>query len=714
MLTHLKHDNIVRLYCSYIQGKRHSLIFDHADGGTLDDFLCGKNRQGPKELQVLLALAELASAIDALHNFTTTTLNLSLAGCHHDLAPRNILVQEETFLLADFGLSTFRHPKEDSLTLFQEVRGSYLAPECQILVEGKFKPNKISQPSDIWSFGCILSECLTYLLRGPEAITRFRDERIGNVTQDVRWSRFHFGPGKPNPAVKHWLDSLEADEADEAPYSYCALMIKLIWQMLSMNPDERPPAKTVCTILRGVWIVSFGHGIEAQLDKISKANLDIDSALSRMRFESWLFAFHQLLDKAYEGEPESERFDFSKIVKALKETYRISRCSTQETTESAKHRQQSLLRYQHTKLTEALPLSYQRDAKDKLDRLLLSTDDVKELGDLSTATKVDDANIGALLAVKRLTVLANEGRLIERSDLVFDQSKITNEENFGIHSRASLEGEPVLVERVYYEGSWVDEVTGPELRLRLAAVIELLHAEATERIPGTLYCKGMFHEPSNRAVGVVYILPPLREEPVTLQDYLNRSHLPSLDDRFKLALDICRCIYNFHKAGWLHRNLHSKNILFFPANKAEWTNEPWIVGFSRSRESKPHSFTHGPQDNDLRSYQHPEYLTHQERYREEFDYYSIGLILLEIGLWKTLKELTNRERFQNLNEDEFKTEIIEGRVPNLKRTLGTRYEQAIRACLDGSLAEKLTDSKNNDDACGRFKSVVMDQISLKV
>ena len=158
----------------HIHRQRYNLIFAVADGGSLADFLNGQGMKGLQGSQLLLALTDLASAIDAMHNFTLDALKLSLSGCHHDLAPRNILIHGDTFLLADFGLSTFRNAEEDSLTMFREVRGSYVAPECQTIRDGRLETQNIGRASDIWSFGCILSEVLTHMVLGPDGVKRFR------------------------------------------------------------------------------------------------------------------------------------------------------------------------------------------------------------------------------------------------------------------------------------------------------------------------------------------------------------------------------------------------------------------------------------------------------------------------------------------------------------------------------------------------------------
>lgn len=96
----------------------------------------------------------------------------------------------------------------------------------------------------------------------------------------------------------------------------------------------------------------------------------------------------------------------------------------------------------------------------------------------------------------------------------------------------------------------------------------------------------------------------------------------------------------FHLVGWLHKRLTSVNVAFFPLKKLSLTEkirEPYIISFNHSRPDDPVAFSGRFQDtNPHYHYQHPAYLKSTSRYSPEFDYYSLALVLLEIGLWKPL------------------------------------------------------------------------------
>lgn len=712
LLAHLKHPNIVQLYCSYVYRQEYNLIFAAADGGTLETLLKGKNDiKGPEGSQLLLALADLAFAINVMHNFTSEALDLTLSGCHHDLAPRNILIQGETLLLADFGLSTFHNVEEDSLTTFKEVRGSYIAPECQTLHENSVRTEKIGRASDIWSFGCILAEVLVYMVQGAKGVEQFREDRKVEVTPEIEWFRFHRGPNQPNPVVDRWLTQLQ-----DGKELFCSRMVGLIRQMLSMSPDQRPRSLQILAVLRGISVVSIAASVLQDLNSACNTFNSVDWLLGEMRFHGWMFAFNQLLDKIIREGHEDREFDFSAIVKALKETQRIVE-SIRTAANGDAHRQQPLLRYQYERMMEGLPHHCRLIAKEQLKNLVLRKNDDEAEGLLATMGNESEKDIGVLLAVRHLTTLAETGRLTDKSHLVIDHKRVTIKTPVDIHSLAALDhtSELVLVEWLRYKEEWADETTRQELLRRLTSVAGLFHAESSAQIPGSLQCQGMFHDPSHRAFGFVYGFPSPNTKPKTLHSLLSsRNDRPLLERRFRLAFDICHCVYTFHMVGWLHRNLHSKNVLFFVpdgGDDAEWAKEPRILGFAGSRETELASFSNGPDESSqFRNYQHPVYLAHQERYREEFDYYSVGMLLLEIGLWSTLSKITDSDRFRGISDDQYRTEVLSRRVSHLGIAMGTNYMQATRACLLG-------DSSGDLRKGGRawytwFKDMVMDRIPL--
>jgi len=144
-LTRLQHPNIVRLY-GLERDEEEDLAFivmDYVDGPTLADKL--KLARGPLPLSEVVSIAEgVAAALTYAHK----------QGIYHrDIKPSNILIARDgRAILSDFGIARL----SDALTTTYQGIGTpaYMSPEqCQ--------DQEIGAPSDIYSLGVVLYECLT-------------------------------------------------------------------------------------------------------------------------------------------------------------------------------------------------------------------------------------------------------------------------------------------------------------------------------------------------------------------------------------------------------------------------------------------------------------------------------------------------------------------------------------------------------------------------
>jgi hypothetical protein len=69
------------------------------------------------------------------------------------------------------------------------------------------------------------------------------------------------------------------------------------------------------------------------------------------------------------------------------------------------------------------------------------------------------------------------------------------------------------------------------------------------------------------------------------------------------------------------------------------------------------------------------------RYRQAFDVYSLGCVLLEIGLWIKLEEAWKDKYSQNPSI--FRQRLVEVWSKDLARKCGKTYELVVRTCLQG-------------------------------
>lgn len=273
-----------------------------------------------------------------------------------------------------------------------------------------------------------------------------------------------------------------------------------------------------------------------------------------------------------------------------------------------------------------------------------------------------------------------------------------------------------------------------------------------------LDCIGLFKDEANSRYGVVYHLPSYmrdlarRTRPETLGHICKPSSLTHLLDnveavldlgiRFDLAKKLLYSIVVLHTCGWLHKNIRSNNIYFFPARPADNKSfdnhrkdigRPYIMGYGLSRpddvpeiiqrdEVKVQEYSRraevkksGPHikaisrrhevdmeiDNEgryhtrpsrhhewgsdvdskpqLNIYQHPDKVANPaRRFRHSYDIYSIGLVLLEIGLWQNLQTLDNGK----CNDAyDFRQFVLSKLVPDLWGQCGSIYGGVVKDCL---------------------------------
>ena len=261
-----------------------------------------------------------------------------------------------------------------------------------------------------------------------------------------------------------------------------------------------------------------------------------------------------------------------------------------------------------------------------------------------------------------------------------------------------------------------------------------------------LDCLGYFEDSERHRYGFIFALPPPTQPvlPSTLQDLLSRTVtgiLPPLDERFRMAESIARSVIRLHDCGWVHAALRSSNVLFFHRCETNQTSfpqsliltHPYVTGFTYSRPSDPtestleYSQLRNSSDHDL--YRHPaiqqsnmarygsssrmEHVHYQQRH----DLFSLGIILLEIGLWEQVVQLWKKK----YTPEAFLQKLLNVYVPALGHKVGTVYRDVVSELLagDGSSAISRQVSQVSDSTDARaieeqeLKHVEIEQLNLE-
>ena len=697
MLKMLRHPNIVNLLAAYTFKSRHNLLFPKADGKTLADMLeSSPPRHFRSVQQIILALSGLCSALRAMHGFDYPDLEVLAIGCHHDLRPENILVHKECFLIADFGLSTFKDSNKPSNTSFKNVRGDYVAPECENL-EDLSERTVIGRPSDIWSLGCIMLEVITYMAEGPKGVTDFEAER-GFKVEDHRRYRFHHGIRAESPAVIMQLDRLHGCMESRAGRK----LLLLIREILNLHPKKRPSAAETNEKMEYITIEALCENVHGQCSRIFQISESMQAWLVLSKITSWMRICkvhqHDLLEQWH----PSHNPNYQLTKKCLLNMQEILTTILPDCKRHLSHVYRPLHDLNQN-LHEALPKHLQTQAEAIFRSYALNTIDRNGLYDIANdqTSSSNQAEISVLARVRLLNAIVDDESIVGHPELKVDPSSLKreklnykNEESTSRHAHRVLRNginEPVgvLVEAKQYADG-IGEQCQAELVNRLSKVTKLLREAGPQfRI---LPCSGFFHDPGRDSCGLVYEYPrstiPLSEVKFTtlkagLDQYYGEP-LPylGLENRFRLAHDLAVSLLSFHEVGWLQKNISSFNIGFFHHKDESWLraiDKPYFLGYLNSRPNDDSAFTEYVENPLEIAYQHPEYLGGRGsvRYRLQFDYYSLGLILLEIGRWESLEHMSEKSG----NREEMRDKLRNDKVKRLSPRMGSIYQKVVTTCL---------------------------------
>ena len=714
MLRLIKHSNIMEMLAAYTFKGRHNLIFPLARDKTLGDLLqMPRSSQFQSLEHIIVALSGLCSALHAVHNFVSPDFNLQAIGCHHDLKPDNILIDDGSLMLADFGLSKFKDLTDASHTSFKQVRGNYVAPECEDFWDLS-KKKVIHRSSDIWSLGCIILELLTYMVSGPEGVSEFEESRAFKVENYTR-HRFHRGLDAEAPTVTTQLDRLRDDLKSRVGKK----LIRLIREILNLDPLKRPPASVVDAKMQHITIEAICEDVRQHYVRVFQKSESMQAWIALQKFTSWMRACrldeHDLLEQWHLGYYS----DFQTTRASLFDMRDALRTILPDCENSISFFYQPLHRLNDT-LLAALSPDLQSRTQSTIRMHAIITSDESHVNNMVKHLRApaDQAELQILAKVRILSDLTGDSSLVTRPELQIDPSRIESEamaatgEAFADgHTCTNLHTDSnktirIIIERKNYQRRVSKQVLA-ELISRLSKMTILLR----EAGPGfrLLPCSGFFHNPSQDSCGLVYTFPPSSVPAselkfTTLKAGLDKDHGKpilglTLESRFQLAKDLAISLLRFHEAGWLQKNISSLNIGFFHHRTESWLrgmNKPYFLGYVNSRPNEASAYTEykiGPEE---KNYQHPDYLRSEgkARYRRQFDYYSLGLILLEIGRWESLGKMAGGLG----SPEEVRDRLRKDKVPRLAQKMGSIYQSVVDLCLsDGFRSAEDTETATGDD-----------------
>ncbi|KAK9216324.1 hypothetical protein WN944_008333 [Citrus x changshan-huyou] len=228
-LGSIRHKNIVRLLGCCNNGRTRLLLFDYISNGSLAGLLHEKKvfLDWDSRYKIILGVAH---GLAYLHHDCVPPI------IHRDIKSNNILVgpQFEAFL-ADFGLAKLFESSESSRAS-NSVAGSYgyIAPEYGYSL-------KITEKSDVYSYGVVLLEVLT----GKEPT----DSRIPDGAHIITWVN-----GELRERKREFTTILDRQLLMRSGTQIQEMLQVLGVALLCVNPcpEERPTMKDVTAMLKEI------------------------------------------------------------------------------------------------------------------------------------------------------------------------------------------------------------------------------------------------------------------------------------------------------------------------------------------------------------------------------------------------------------------------------------------------------------------------------
>jgi hypothetical protein len=157
---------------------------------------------------------------------------------------------------------------------------------------------------------------------------------------------------------------------------------------------------------------------------------------------------------------------------------------------------------------------------------------------------------------------------------------------------------------------------------------------------GLLQCRGVIRamNPANRKLSsfdFVFRIPKeLSNEPQSLRGCLLAQANHTLTDRVRIANQLAKSISYIHTLGFVHKTIRPETILVFQDNKSV-LGSTFLVGFERFRAADGRTRRAGNSAWEINLYHHPQRqgAIAEESYIMQHDIYSLGVVLLEIGMW---------------------------------------------------------------------------------
>ncbi|CAG8386077.1 unnamed protein product [Penicillium salamii] len=248
----------------------------------------------------------------------------------------------------------------------------------------------------------------------------------------------------------------------------------------------------------------------------------------------------------------------------------------------------------------------------------------------------------------------------------------------------------------------IDKITYLDSDINLATVhIRDLARRLSTSDPaefGVLRCRGVIKSSTRAGTSfkLVFEIPPTLSSPQTLREILLHKAPHPLNQRFQLAKQLIRSLMFVHTFGFVHKSIRPDTIIVFRESE-KMLGHSFLTGFERFRPGNAETLLSGDSSWEKNLYRHPKRqgIHPEERYIMQHDIYSLGVCLLEIGLWNSFVRpadgsgIESSESLKNVKEalvsgnrpSLVKDGLVQIATKRLSGLMGQRYADIVLSCL---------------------------------
>ncbi|KAI1840101.1 hypothetical protein JX266_013704 [Neoarthrinium moseri] len=222
---------------------------------------------------------------------------------------------------------------------------------------------------------------------------------------------------------------------------------------------------------------------------------------------------------------------------------------------------------------------------------------------------------------------------------------------------------------------------------------------------GLLSCKGVVEQLESTETDaqphvsftMVFRAPNNLSDPRSLRHLLlSGSSRVALSDKFDIARQMATAISYVHTFGFVHKNIRPETLISYVGTQTSSSPAVYLLGFENFRKEEGRTNRISDNDWEKNMYRHPSRQgpTPDSEYIMQHDIYSLGVCLLEVGLWNSFvlydKEaekvtpapvLGLQQHDRPINHLDFTNALLRLSRDELPRCMGRKYAAIVETCL---------------------------------